>query len=292
MRYAAIDIGSNAVKCMVGTVIENDYPVVIKEMYARVPIRLGTDVFQSGSVSADSEKKLLDSLQAFTLLMKSWHVSGAVIAATSAMRDAANGQDILRHIEEQTNLKTWIIKGKVEAALITELFAGLGKKELQKIMIDLGGGSTEVTFANPDGKRKSKSFQIGAVRSLLHEASKVELRKMLDFIEDNIDPFGQLIIASGGNINALKSHFGLAEPMYLSFQELQRAYDQLHPLSVSERVERFLIHPDRADVIVPAAEVFLKIMKFANAQKLMVPKAGLADALILMQHQGRTPDEY
>ena len=156
----------------------------------------------------------------------------------------------------------------------------------------MGGGSTEVTFANPDGKRKSKSFQIGAVRSLMHEASRVELKKLLDFIEDNIDPFGQLIIASGGNINALKSHFGLAEPMYLSFQELQKAYDQLHPLSVNERVERFLIHPDRADVIVPAAEVFLKIMKFANAQKLMVPKAGLADALILMQHQGKTPEQY
>ncbi|HBG69402.1 MAG: hypothetical protein A2W93_15500 [Bacteroidetes bacterium GWF2_43_63] len=292
MRYAAIDIGSNAVKCMVGTVIDNGYPVVIKEMYARVPVRLGTDVFQSGSISAESEIKLLNSLEAFILLMKSWNVDGAVIAATSAMRDASNGQDILRSIERKTNLKTWIIKGKVEAALITDLFAGLGKNEVQKIMIDLGGGSTEVTFANPDGKRKSKSFQIGAVRSLLHEVSRVELRKMLDFIEDSIDPFGHLIIASGGSINALKSHFGLAEPLYLTFQELQKAYDQLHPLSVSERVERFLIHPDRADVIVPAAEVFLKIMKFANAQKLMVPKAGLADALILMQHQGRTPEQY
>lgn len=292
MRYAAIDIGSNAVKCMVGTVIDSGSPVVIKEMYARVPVRLGTDVFQSGSISAESEKKLLDSLRAFILLMKSWNVSGAVIAATSAMRDAANGQDILRHIEKETGLRTWIIKGKVEGALITELFVGLGNRDLQKVMIDMGGGSTEITFANTDGKRKSKSFQIGAVRSLMHEASRVELKKLLDFIEDNIDPFGQLIIASGGNINALKSHFGLAEPMFLSFQELQKAYDQLHPLSVSERVERFLIHPDRADVIVPAAEVFLKIMKFANAQKLMVPKAGLADALILMQHQGRTPDEY
>lgn len=292
MRYAAVDIGSNAVKCMVGTVIDNGSPVVIKEMYARVPVRLGTDVFQCGSVSPESEKKLLDSLRAFILLMKSWNVSGAVIAATSAMRDAANGQDILRHIEKETGLRTWIIKGKVEGALITELFVGLGNRDVQKIMIDMGGGSTEVTFANPDGKRKSKSFQIGAVRSLMHEASRVELKKLLDFIEDNIDPFGQLIIASGGNINALKSHFGLAEPMYLSFQELQKAYDQLHPLSVNERVERFLIHPDRADVIVPAAEVFLKIMKFANAQKLMVPKAGLADALILMQHQGKTPEQY
>lgn len=292
MRYAAIDIGSNAVKCMVGTVIDSGYPVVIKEMYARVPVRLGTDVFQSGNISAESENKLLNSLEAFILLMKSWNVKGGVIAATSAMRDASNGQDILRSIERKTNLKTWIIKGKIEAALITDLFAGLGKKEVQKIMIDLGGGSTEVTFANPDGKRKSKSFQIGAVRSLLHEASRVELKKMLDFIKDNIDPFGKLIIASGGNINALKSHFGLAEPLYLSYQELQIAYDQLHPLSVSERVERFLIHPDRADVIVPAAEVFLKIMKFANAEKLMVPKAGLADALILMQYQKKTPEQY
>jgi exopolyphosphatase / guanosine-5'-triphosphate,3'-diphosphate pyrophosphatase len=101
-----------------------------------------------------------------------------------------------------------------------------------------------------------------------------------------------LMIASGGNVNALKSHFGLSEPMYLTFSELQKAYDMLHPLSVDERVQRFLIHPDRADVIVPAAEVFLKIMKFANIQKLLVPKAGFADALILMQHLGRTPDEY
>lgn len=292
MRYAAIDIGSNAVKCMVGTIIDSGYPVVIKEMYARVPVRLGTDVFQSGAVSAESEKKLLDSLRAFVLLMKSWNISGAVIAATSAMRDASNGHDILKNIENETGLRTWIIKGKIEAALITDLFAGLGEKKKQKMMIDLGGGSTEVTFANPDNKRKSKSFQIGAVRSLMHEASRVELKKMLDFIENNIDPFGHLIIASGGNINALKSHFGLAEPMYLSFHELQKAYDQLYPLSVNERVERFLIHPDRADVIVPAAEVFLKIMKFTNAQKLMVPKAGLADALILMQHQGKTPEQY
>lgn len=292
MRYAAIDIGSNAVKCMVGTVISSESPVVIKEMYARVPVRLGTDVFQSGSVTALSEKKLIDSLKAFVLLMKSWNVNSAVIAATSAMRDASNGTEILKHIEKETGLRTWIIKGKVEAALITDLFAGLGEKNVQKIMIDMGGGSTEVTFANPDGKRKSKSFQIGAVRSLIHEASRVELRKMLGFLEDNIDPFGQLMIGSGGNINALKTHFGLSEPLYLSLQELQRAYDMLHPLSVSERIERFLIHPDRADVIVPAAEVFLKIMKFTNTQKMMVPKAGLADALILMQHRGRTPEQY
>ena len=292
MRYAAIDIGSNAVKCMVGTVIDNGNPFVIKEMYARVPVRLGTDVFQSGSISDESEKKLLNSLRAFILLMKSWNIKDGVIAATSAMRDASNGKDILRDIEKVTGLRTWIIKGKVEGALITELFAGLGDKDMQKIIIDLGGGSTEVTFANPDGKRKSKSFQIGAVRSLMHEASKAELKKLLGFIENNIDPLGQLIIASGGNINALKSHFGLSEPLFLTFQELQRAYDQMYPLTVNERVERFLIHPDRADVIVPAAEVFLKIMKFANAQKIMVPKSGLADALILMQHKGKTLEQY
>ena len=292
MRYAAIDIGSNAVKCMVGVVIDNGSPVVIKEMYARIQIRLGTDVYKSGYISKETEKKLLDSVKAFKLLIKSWNVEGAVIGATSAMRDATNGNDLLRKIEKKTDIKTWIIKGKVEAALITELFVGLGSKDIQKIMIDLGGGSTEVIFANSSGLRKSNSFQIGAVRSLMHEASRAELKKMFDFIESQIDPKGQIVIASGGNINALKSHFGLSEPQHLTLDELQRAYDQLCPLSVTERIERFLLHPDRADVIVPAAEIFLNIMKFIKAQKIMIPKAGLADALILMQHQGKTPEKY
>ena len=221
---------------MVGVVIDNGSPVVIKEMYARIPIRLGTYVFKSCYISKESEKKLLDSVKAFKLLIKSWNVEGAVIGATSAMRDATNGNELLRKIEKKTDIKTWIIKGKVEAALITELFVGLGSKDIQKIMIDLGGGSTEVIFANSSGLRKSNSFQIGAVRSLMHEASRAELKKMFDFIESQIDPKGQIVIASGGNINALKSHFGLSEPQHLTLDELQRAYDQLCPLSVTERI--------------------------------------------------------
>lgn len=292
MRYAAIDIGSNAVKCMIGTVIESPDPVVIKESYIRVPIRLGTDVFQTGLVSKDSEVKLLDSLKAFGLLIKAWNVPNAVIAATSAMRDARNGMDILVDIERATKFRTWIIKGKTEAALIAELFAHTGSKGAQKLIVDLGGGSTEITLIEPDGRRKTKSFQIGAVRSLMNTVNHKEFRNLLTFLEENFDPANCVMIASGGNINALKSHFGLQFPQYLTFTELQRAYDQLHPLTVSERVERFLIHPDRADVIVPAAEVFLKIMQFTNSEKILVPKAGLADALILMQHQGKTPDKF
>lgn len=292
MRYAAVDIGSNAVKLMVGTVVDGLVsPSVIKELYVRVPVRLGTDVFEKGVVETDTMQKLLDGIKAFSLIIKVWNVDGAVIAATSAMRDAGNGAEIISAIERESGLPTYIIKGKTEAALITELFRYAGTSGVQKVIVDLGGGSTEITLLQPNGGIISKSFQVGAVRSLMNKVKKSEIKKMMAWLDSNIDFSNHCIMASGGNINALRSHFGLSVPDYILMSELQLAYNTMKELSVEERISRFLLNPDRADVIVPAAQIFLQIMKHTGDERILVPKSGLADALILMQYLGKTPDQ-
>ncbi|PKP02868.1 MAG: hypothetical protein CVU11_10340 [Bacteroidetes bacterium HGW-Bacteroidetes-6] len=292
MRYAAIDIGSNAVKLMVGTVVDGSVsPVVIKELYVRVPVRLGADVFQTGIIPETTQRKLLDGIRAFKLIIQVWNVDGVIVAATSAMRDAANGSEVIAAVENESGLNTHIIKGKTEAALVTELFRNLGNPGIQKIIVDLGGGSTEITLLQPDGKLKSKSFQIGAVRSLMQKVKPAEVKKMMVWLDNNVDHQNHCIMATGGNINALRSHFGLSVPNHILLGELQNAYDTLLPMSVDERIAQFMINPDRADVIVPAADIFLQIMKHTGDERILAPKAGLADALILMQYLGKTPEE-
>jgi exopolyphosphatase/guanosine-5'-triphosphate,3'-diphosphate pyrophosphatase len=292
MRYAAIDIGSNAVKLMIGTVVDGSVsPAVIKELYARVPVRLGTDVFEMGVVGQDTLQRLLDGVKAFCLIIKVWNVDGAVVAATSAMRDSGNGTEVIEAISKESGLPTYIIKGKTEAALVTELFRNTGTPNVQKIIVDLGGGSTEITLLQRNGKMLSQSFQVGAVRSFMNKVNPCEVKKMMAWLDRHVDYSSHCIMATGGNINALRSHFGLHVPNYILMSELQDAFNTLKPLSMDERISRFLLNPDRADVIVPAAEIFLQIMKHTGDDRILVPKAGLADALILMQHSEKTPNQ-
>ncbi len=284
MRFAAIDIGSNAVKCLVASVADHSGSYkVIREMYARVPLRLGTDVFDHGSILNQTRLDLIEAVKAFSMQIKLWKVGDALIGATSAMRDAKNGKEILEELHRATGLPARIIPGREEAMLVADMYRYIEAGDAGRLVVDAGGGSTDITFISGQLAPVSESFRIGAVRMLMHGFPEQEFRRMYRFIDKHRKPDHLLLIGSGGNIHALCSHFSRAARNELSLNELDHAWKELRGLRPEERVNRHQISSDRADVIVPAAEIFLNIMKHLGVNRLRVPGAGLADALVLRQ---------
>ena len=283
-KYAAIDIGSNAVRLLISNIIEQDGESVVfkKNSLVRVPIRLGADVFLKGEISAYNQERMVDTMMAFSLLMKSHGVVRYKACATSAMREANNSQPLSDKISELCGINIDIIGGEEEAAIIaaTDLntFIDINRTYLY---VDVGGGSTEFSIIHNAEKKQSKSFKIGTVR-LLNDIVKNETWLELEhWIKENTKNYYKIeLIGSGGNINKIFKISGKDIGKPLTYFYLTSYYKMLQSYSYEERITKLNLNQDRADVIIPATRIYLSAMKWSGAKDIYVPKIGLSDGII------------
>jgi exopolyphosphatase/guanosine-5'-triphosphate,3'-diphosphate pyrophosphatase len=283
-KYAAIDIGSNAMRLLVANIVEEPgKPTQFnKSALVRLPIRLGQDAFTTGIISDENIDRMVDGMQAFKLLMKVHKVKDYRALATSAMREAQNGDKVIQIIQEKAGVKIEIIDGKKEAAIIasTDLHHLL-KSEHTYLFVDVGGGSTEFSLFSNAKMVASKSFKIGTVRLLNHMVPESIWQEIQDWITLHTAAFDHVtLIGSGGNINKL---FKLSEKPIdtpLSYQYISKQYQYLSSLTYNQLVSDMGLNPDRADVIVLATKIYLNAMKWSGAKWIYVPKIGLSDGII------------
>lgn len=284
MMLAAIDIGSNAVRILFGEVIEtkDKNPIFKKRELLRMPIRLGEDSFLSGRISFRQEERLVSAIKAFAELKKVFEVKGYRACATSAMRDAVNGKEIVERIKKETGIKIEIIDGKTEAELIfaNHIEESINPKD-NYLYVDVGGGSVELTLIANSKVVNSKSFNVGTIRMLHKKIDDNEWTDFKKWIKKHTEDYTPLIgIGSGGNINKLFKMIAKKETKYLSFQKINEVSDMINAYSYQERIEILGLNPDRADVIVPATKIFLTAMKHAHIEKMIVPQIGLSDGIL------------
>lgn len=283
MVFAAIDIGSNAMRLLFSRVtLVDGKPHYTKEELIRMPIRLGEDVFLTGKISDEKADRLINALKGFHHLILSYGIISYRAVATSAMRDATNGPELLKRIKDESKINLEIIDGKLEAALVfSNHIEELLNPNYAYLYIDVGGGSTELTLYYDNKVITSRSFNIGTVRMVLDKVDKTEWDEMKAWVKRNtvgIHPLSA--IGSGGNINKIFKMSGKKETKHLSFDRLKGIYEMLSSYTVQERIERLDLKPDRADVIVHAAKIFLSVMKHGDIEKVYVPQVGLSDGLI------------
>lgn len=283
MVFAAIDIGSNAIRLLFSRVfIVDGKPHFTKEELIRMPIRLGEDVFLHGKISEAKADRLVTALKGYSELIKAYGVEDYKAVATSAMRDAANGLEIISRAKTEAGINVEIIDGKNEAALVfSNHIEELLNPKHAYLYIDVGGGSTELTLYFDSKVIAAKSFNIGTVRMLLDKVDKAEWEEMKVWLKRNtvgIHPLSG--IGSGGNINKIFKLSGKKETKHLSYDRLKGIYEMLCSYTYQERIERLDLKPDRADVIIPAARIFLTVMKNADIERVFVPQVGLSDGLV------------
>lgn len=291
-KYAAIDIGSNAIRLLIANIIieKDKEPQFKKSSLVRVPIRLGADAFVKGSISEENKKRLIDALEAFKLLMQVHGIEKFKACATSAMREANNGYAIADEIYDKTNVKIAIIDGKQEAAIISSTdLKELINSDDSYLYVDVGGGSTEFTLFSKGKIVTSKSFKMGTVRLLNNTKAenKSIFKNVEKWIKENAKGLKRLsLIGSGGNVNKLFKMSGRMPGKPLSYIFLNAQYQFLKNMSYEERISELSLNPDRADVIIPATKIYLSAMKWSGARKIFVPKIGLADGIVKSLYQG------
>ena len=285
MRLAAIDIGSNAARLLISDAFSNEQgkPQFQKLNLVRVPLRLGFDVFEDNVISKEKEIMIIKTIRSYNLLTDVYGVEYMKACATSAMRDAANGAEIIKKVKEDTGVEIEIITGDAEASLIYENHVAENMdKEHSYLYIDVGGGSTELTFF-ADGRLVFKrSFNIGTIRILKKQVDEFMWDEMRDFIKRETKGHeGDMVaIGSGGNINKVFSISKRKEGKPLQLDLLKDYYRELSSFSLAERIRIYKMREDRADVIVPALLIYVNVMKWSNIEEIYVPKIVLADGLI------------
>lgn len=288
MRFAAIDIGSNAIRLLFSNVYDTTSgPIIKKASLIRIPIRLGEDSFNLNRITEEKVGKLIKSMQAFRNLMEAYDVISYKACATSAMRDAQNGPEVIKRIFMESGVQLHIIDGESEAQLIFETHIAESLDPSKNYLyMDVGGGSTEYTiFKNEEGV-KSKSFNIGTIRlrdNLVKKGVKEEMDEWLKEMGKKYHP--ELVIGSGGNINKLFKMSGLPSMKIMKNAKIKQLKEFLESHSLEDRIEKLGLRPDRADVIIPAAELFLNTLKQAKVSGVLVPKVGLADGIIHQLYQ-------
>ena len=283
-KYAAIDIGSNAIRLLVANVIEeeNKDPKFKKSSLVRVPIRLGQDVFTNGEISKINVDRMINAMKSYRLLMDIHGVENYMACATSAMREAKNGEAIVEKIKKKSGITIDIIDGKREATIIasTDLH-DIIEKEKDYLYVDVGGGSTEFTIFSNGKIKISRSFKIGTVRLLNEMVAESDWKDIEKWIKRNTKDLKRLtMIGSGGNINKLYKMSGTTIGEPLSYIYLNAQYQFLQSLTYEERISELGLNPDRADVIIPATRIYLSACKWSGARQIYVPKIGLSDGII------------
>ncbi|MFC6876860.1 Ppx/GppA phosphatase family protein [Flavobacterium myungsuense] len=290
-KYAAIDIGSNAMRLLVANIVEEKGKEThfSKSALVRLPIRLGQDAFTIGDISEENIDRMVDAMSAYKLLMKVHKVERYVALATSAMREATNGNEVIAIIKEKAGIDIQIIDGKTEAAIIasTDLHYLL-KTEKTYLYVDVGGGSTEFSLFSDSKMIASKSFKIGTVRLLNQMVNDLVWQEIEKWIKTYTNEFENVtLIGSGGNINKLFKMSGKQQDKALSFSYVSKRYMFLNSLTYEQRVYELGLNTDRADVIVLATKIYLNAMKWSGAKQMFVPKIGLSDGIIKAMYAGK-----
>jgi exopolyphosphatase/guanosine-5'-triphosphate,3'-diphosphate pyrophosphatase len=292
MIFASIDIGSNAGRLLVATVHEfNKKPISEKITLVRVPLRLGIDVFEKGYITPERQDLLIRTFEAYHQLLNVYKPIDFYAVATSAMREATNRVEVMNRIKNETGFTLHLIEGRREAEIISNSGnTNLIKEHPHSLFIDVGGGSTEISWYVNDELISTKSFDVGTIRLLFDKVDRSEWESLKHWLADlklEQQPFN--CICSGGNINKLTKLFGNRNKNTLSYSQLTEGHELLEGYSVEDRVEKMGLRIDRADVIVPAAIIFKKIMSWGKIQELQAPKIGLADGVIVelyKRHKG------
>lgn len=293
-RYAAIDIGSNAVRLLLSEVFETDSgPYFRKISLIRMPIRLGKDAFILGKISKERAERLTSTINGFKHLIASYQPLDFRACATSAMREAANGPKIKEHILEKTGVDIEIIDGKEEARVI---FANNPWRHLAEdsawLFVDVGGGSTEITIFS-DGKTKSHSFGIGTIRLIEDIVHKSQWKEMKTWVREHTNSFSHIdAIGSGGNINKIIKMAKCTDGKSITRAKIKQVRDYLKFFSYDERITKLGLKPDRADVIMPALKIYLSVMKWGGFDTLSVPQIGLADGLVQLMYMKRSEQQF
>ncbi|WP_267739701.1 Ppx/GppA phosphatase family protein [Myroides injenensis] len=295
-KYAAIDIGSNAMRLLIMNIIEEKgkETVFSKSSLIRVPVRLGQDAFTTGEISEESKQRMIDSMKAFYLLMKVNKVERFMACATSAMREAENGNEIVEEIYKESGIKISIIDGKKEAMIIASSDLKHFINSPSSVMyVDVGGGSSEFTLFSKGQQIASKSFRNGTVRLLNDMVKKSVWDEIETWIKTNTKNIGELIVVgSGGNINKIFKMSGKTQDKPLAYSYVTQQYNKLKAMTYDERISTLGLNPDRADVIIPALRIYNSAMKWSNAKHIYVPKIGVSDGIVKAIYFNKIPLDY
>jgi exopolyphosphatase/guanosine-5'-triphosphate,3'-diphosphate pyrophosphatase len=290
-KYAAIDIGSNAMRLLVTNIVEqaNFAPQFNKSSLVRVPIRLGQDAFTVGEITAENIDRMVDAMKAFKLLMKVHKVEQYRACATSALREAYNGKEVIEIIKKRADIVIDIIDGKKEAAIIAASdLTRFINSDKTFLYVDVGGGSTEFSLFVEGKIRSSKSFKIGTVRLLNNMVSEIVWDEIEKWIKNNTESLDNItLIGSGGNINKLFKLSEKHQDKPLSYMYIQAQYQKLSNMSYEQRIADLGLNPDRADVIISATQIYLNAMKWSGARNIYVPKIGLSDGIVKAMYYGK-----
>lgn len=290
MKFAAIDIGSNAIRFQVSSVLNNGERALFKKLeYIRFPLRLGHDVFTQGYLSESSINKFKKLMKTYKLLIELYEVTDYMFCATSAMRESDNGHELAREVEEELGLHINIIDGHMEAELINKAITSY-LQDNTYLHIDVGGGSTELNLYVHGKKIKTRSFKIGSVRVLEHHDSPLMWEDMERWVKEHVKKdLGKVIaVGTGGNISKLYELAGLKPGKLMTLKRMKEIRDMIEGLSLDERIYRLQMNPDRADVIVPAGSIYMKVMEWAHASNILVPEVGLKDGIMLHLYEKNT----
>jgi exopolyphosphatase/guanosine-5'-triphosphate,3'-diphosphate pyrophosphatase len=263
---------------------------VKKISYTRIPLRLGDDVFENGKISKQKQEHFIDSVQAFKLISGIFEVEELRAVATSAMREAKNADKVIAKIKYKTGIDIEVISGQEEAELIFGTFMLLDfDRRSSFIVVDVGGGSTEISVFENGAKTISKSFEIGTIRLLKGKVDDSLWDEITDWLRNNVDSNSDhQLFGTGGNINKIHKIIGLKDKAPVDLKSMQKLSDNLNQLTIEERIDRFQLKPDRADVIVPALRIYLHVMRNLKCPEVSVPKIGLSDGMIYEMYRKRT----
>ena len=292
-KLAAIDIGSNAIRILISNVfeVEGSQPIFMKSEMVRVPIRLGEDSFTVGEISPKNIKRIIKAMKAFKLIMKINGVKHYMACATSALRESNNSEEIIKKVKKKTGIKIEVIDGKREAQIIsnTTIMDSIGQNK-NYLYVDVGGGSTEFSVLQNGKRITSKSFKVGTVRMLNDMVNDKVWLEIEKWIVTNTKKTSKInLLGSGGNINKLFKLSNTKEGKPLMFITLNTFYQEFKKMSYEERILKYNLNLDRADVIMPALEIFLKALKWSGASKVYVPKIGLSDGMVKVMYKKYNP---
>ncbi|HEY3430696.1 MAG TPA: phosphatase [Cyclobacteriaceae bacterium] len=283
MKLAAIDIGSNAIRFQVSSILDNGKKILFKKLeYVRFPLRLGHDVFSEGKISERSIEKFKKLMRAYKLLLDLYEVDDYMFCATSAMRESENGAALAKDVKDELGITIEIIDGNREAELINKAIASYLTTSTY-LHIDVGGGSTELNLFTGGKKIKTRSFKVGSVRVLEHNDQPAMWQEMENWVKENVKrEYGKVTaVGTGGNISKIFELAQLKPHRQMSLKKVKEIKEMIESHSLEERIYKLQMNPDRADVIVPASDIYMRAMEWAKARYIMVPEVGLKDGMLL-----------